>query len=217
MSNKIDIAGSGVAGGTQVLVVLDPHSQMVATSLGAALGLGLSVWSYFSDKRNKELFGKDALVEQVLIKIKQSDDFASFVFDLWQRHNLESSEDRRKMLKKFLEQEASKDDNEFENFSKIEYIMQNANLRALKLLNIIHSDIVQKRKIDHEASDGRLLNLHRLIPLVQGAEMMHEQDIEYFMNELGNYGLISFLHGRYNGPFYLETKLGFVLMEYISQ
>jgi hypothetical protein len=217
MANKIDVAGTGVTGGAQVLLVLDPHSQMVATSLGAVLGLGFSVWSYFSDKRNKELFDKDTLVEQVLIKVKQSDDFASFVFDLWQKHNLESSEDRRKMLKKFLEQEANRDNNQFENFSKIGYIMQNANLKALKVLSIIHSEIVQKRKIDHEASDGRLLNLQRLTPLVQSVETMHEQDVEYFMNELGSYGLISFLHGRYNGPFYLETKLGFIFMEYIRQ
>lgn len=217
MGNKVDIANSGIGGGAQVLASLDPHSQLVATSLGVALGLGFSVWSYFSDKRNKELFGDQELVNKLITKTKKSDDFASFVFDVWQKHNLESSEARRKLLKKFLEGEVDKTKNKFENFSKIEHIMQNINLRALKLLDIIYSDRVQKRKVDPNDKSDWMLNLGKLTPLVQEVEDMHEQDIEYFMSELTIYGLMGPMYGRYGGTYYIETKLGHDFIEYIQK
>src|SRR3982750_4524141 len=128
-SSKKDIAGSGLVGNEQdVQTVVDPHVQTIAAVITGVLGLTISVWSYFSDRRNKELFDDEAITNQIVEKCKQSEDFASFVFDVWQKHNLESSEERRLMLKKFLQGEACKNSNDFENFSKIEFIIQNANL-----------------------------------------------------------------------------------------
>jgi hypothetical protein len=218
MANKKDVAGSGITGTLQVVQASlhDPQAQLVAASIGAVLGFSAAVWSYFGDKRNKELFDQAELVAQVTTKVQQSDDFASFVFDVWQKHNLESSEERRKMLKKFLEEEAYKDKNDFENFSKVALIVQNINLRALKLLSIIHSDEVRKRKRDPNNAADAHLTIEELVPFVQKVENMHEQDIEYFMNELTSYGLLSPLYGRFGGTFYIETKLGFILMDYIK-
>lgn len=216
MGNKVDITSAGVTGGAQVLAALDPCSQIVAVSLIATLGFSFSVLSYFSDKRNKELFSRKKLVDQVAKKVKASDDFASFVFDIWQKHNLESCEKRRKLLKELLEQESFNQKNDYDNFSRILFIMQNANLDALRLLSIIHSDVVQKRKTNLNDASDRHLNLTKLIPLVQSVESIHEQDIEYYLNELGNFGLVSLLHGRMAGPYFLETKLGYSFIKYLK-
>lgn len=201
--------------GAQIYQVLDPHSQLVATTVGGVLGLGFSVWSYFSDRRNKELFYSDDIVQKILVKVEQSPDYASFVFDLWSKHNLESSEERRLMLKEFLEKETNNTDNQFENFSRIAYIIQNANLTALRILSIIHSDVVQKREINPNNAADCMLSLKKLIPLIQSVSNIHEQDIEYYMNELSNFGLVSILHERLGGPFYIEAKLGYILIDYI--
>jgi hypothetical protein len=197
-------AGAAVIAGTPV-----------AATLSIVLGVAVEALGLLGEKRTNELFDTKALEEKVIAKIKLSDDFGSFVLDIWQKHNLESSEERRRMLKKFLEEEVSKED-QFENFSKIEFIMQNANLRAIRLLDIVYSNVVRKRKRDPNDTTDWFLNLKKLTPLVQDVEgNMHEQDIEHYMNELGGYGLISIMHGRYNGPLYNETKLGFIFIEYV--
>ncbi len=190
--------------------------NLIAASLAIALGVAVEALGLLGEKRTKELFDSEQLAGKVISKVKQSDDFASFVFSVWQKHNFESSQERRRMLKKFLEKEANTNDNHFENFSKLENIMQNANLRAIRLLSIIHSDTVQKRRIDPDDDSDRMLSLQKLVPLVQSVINMHEQDIEYFMNELGSYGLVSTLYGRYGGTFYNHAKLGYVLLEYIQ-
>jgi hypothetical protein len=217
MSNKVDVTGSAVTGSTQVLTALDSHSQIIGIALIAALGLSFTVLSYFSDKRSKELFDTQKLVNRVKLKIEKSDDFASFVFDVWQKHNLESSEKRRKMLKALLEKESLKDINEYENFSRVLFIMQNANLRALKLLTIIYSDRVRSRPRDSNDGSDFFLNIQKLVPLVQEEENMHEQDIEHFVNELGNFGLLSLLHARLGGLYFNETKLAFDFLEYLNK
>jgi hypothetical protein len=184
--------------------------------LAAILGVSVEALGLLGEKRTKELFDSDELIMKVSEKIQTSDDFAGFIFSIWQKHNLESSKERRKLLKRFLEQEVQKKTNDFVNFSKIEHIIQNISFGALRILNIIHSDIVQKRTIDPNNGADKLLNDTRLVPLVQSVERIHEDDILFRLNELGNYELLWILHDRMDGPFYRETKLGYILLEYIS-
>lgn len=66
-----------------------------AASLSIALGVAVEALSLLGDKRTAELFNSELLVDEVSAKIKQSDDFAGFVFSVWQKHNLESSAVRR--------------------------------------------------------------------------------------------------------------------------
>ncbi len=42
-------------------------------------------------------------MDQIILQIKESDDFAGFVYDTWLKHNLESSEARMKRLKSILQ------------------------------------------------------------------------------------------------------------------
>jgi hypothetical protein len=187
----------------------------VAMGLSIALGVAVEALGQLGEKRTRELFDTNEFAERVASKIQQSTDFAGFVYSVWQKYNLESNENRRRMLKRFLEKEAGKDVNQFENFSRLESIIQNINLKALHLLEIIHSDVVQKRQIDPNDAASRLLNLSKLVSLVQSVENLHKQDIEYYVNELGSHGLISISYGGLGGPFYTQTKFGYILLDYI--
>jgi hypothetical protein len=189
----------------------------VAATLAVTLGVAVEALSIFSTKRTNELFNNEQVVAVITDKIKKSDDFAGFVLSVWQKHNLESDNQRRKLLKQLLEVESFKKTNEFENFSKLENIIQNINVKAVWLLGVIHSDVVQKRTIDSSDAASKLLTLSTLIELTQTVEAIHEQDIEYFVNELGSYGLLNISHGRWNGPILNETSLGYLFVSYIDE
>ncbi|MDB5185494.1 MAG: hypothetical protein JWL85_17 [Candidatus Saccharibacteria bacterium] len=190
---------------------------LVATSLVGALGIALEALGLLGEKRTKELFDNDDLVKSVVAKIQASDDFASFVFSVWQKYNLESSKDRRAYLKKFLQVESSKSENDFVNFSKVEYIIQNASLKSLELLIQFHSKPIYGRPVDPKDGRSYLLNADDIARELDKTEFkVPAQDLEYLLNELCNYNLIAVSHGRFDGPFYNHTKLAFVLLEYIN-
>lgn len=188
----------------------------MANATAAVLGVGIEALGYLSSKRSAELFDAD-LAAQVVKKMHHLD-FAGFVYDIWHKYTFESSEERRRYLKKFLASEASKKDNHFENFSKIEYILQNASLRALALLKAFHTKEVCDRRETYEGKPMGFFSGSTL--LVQALHdvglQMHEQDIEYSLNELAHYNLIAAMHGRTNGTLYNYAKLGFILLEYIE-
>jgi hypothetical protein len=189
---------------------------LVATSLVGALGIAVEALGLLGEKRTKELFDDD-LVKSVVAKIQSSDDFASFVFSVWQKYNLESSEDRRAYLKQFLQVESAKNENDFVNFSKVEYIIQNASLKSLKLLIHFHSKSIYGRPVDPKDGRSYLLNAGDIAKELDKTDFkVPAQDLEYLLNELCNYNLIAVSHGRFDGPFYNHTKLAFVLLEYIN-
>jgi hypothetical protein len=190
---------------------------LIAAGLVGALGIALEALGMLGEKRTKELFDGDDLVQSVLAKVQKSDDFASFVFSVWQKYNLESSADRRVYLKKFLEVEATKNESDFINFSKIEYIIQNASLKSLKLLIYFHSKPIYGHPVDPKDGRSYLLNANDIAKKLHETEFkVPAQDLEYLLNELCNYNLIAVSHGRVDGPFYNHTKLAFVLLEYIN-
>lgn len=190
----------------------------IAGILAVVLGVSVEALGLLGEKRTKELFDTEDLIAKVSKKIKSSDDFAGFVFSIWQKHNLESSAERRKMLKKFLEKEASKDNNNFTNFSKIEYIIQNISLSGLRLLQLFHSKNIYGRPVDLANEDNMSTNLEGICKVAEEVDFhMHSQDIEYHMNELCNLDLVAALHGRMDGTFYNHTKMGFILLDYIKE
>ena len=77
----------------------------VAATIAASLGVAIEVFSSLSQKRSTELFNSEEYTAEVISKIKQSDNFASFVYDVWLKHNFESSEQRRKYLRNMLKKE----------------------------------------------------------------------------------------------------------------
>src|SRR5689334_18172533 len=128
------IKREAVKGAAQVIGVVaavsNPPAALVASAAAAALGVAMEALDYLGSKRTAELFDEE-LANQVVKKIHASDDFAGFLYSVWQNHNLESSKERRKYLKNFLSREANKAKNSFENFSRIEYIIQNVSLKGL--------------------------------------------------------------------------------------
>ncbi|PLS80767.1 hypothetical protein CYG49_04035 [Candidatus Saccharibacteria bacterium] len=184
----------------------------IAAAVALALNVGIEAFGHLSAKRTAELFDETS-IPKIINKVQQSDDFASVVYSVWQKYNLESSRVRRSYLKKFLMAEVEKTENTYDNFSHIEYIIQNISLRALELLKVFHS--------------GQVIRASRASrPYISRAELssvlndigfkMHEQDVEYNMNILVHYNLVAISHGRTAGPFYNHSKLAFVVLEYIN-
>lgn len=189
----------------------------IAASLAIALGIAVEALGLLGEKRTKELFNEQKLIDEINRKVKESDNFASFVYDVWQKHNLESSKKRREYLKSLLTHETFKKENNFENFSKIEFIIQNASIASLQLLKIFNSRHIYGRPIDPTDARSRLTNLTDILDGLQKANFdMYSRDVEYHINELCNYDLIAVSHGALGGPFYNQTKLGFIILEYIQ-
>jgi len=87
-------------------------TSMLAPVLSSILNIAVESFGSFSTKRTSQLFYTKELAQQVVKKIRNDDDFASFTYDVWLRHNLESSERRRIILKNFLKSVACKTGND---------------------------------------------------------------------------------------------------------
>lgn len=189
----------------------------VAVAAVAILGVAVEALGLLGDRRTKELFNTEGFLKKASEKMRESDDFAGFVFSVWQKHNLESSKERRKLLKKFLEVETGRKSNDFENFSKIEYIIQNISFRALFLLKLFHSKKIYGRPKGPKDASSKLITLQVILEALKETEVnIHAQDVEYRVNELCNNDLIAVTHDTLGGPAYNQTKLGFILLEYIE-
>jgi hypothetical protein len=200
-------AGAGVAGGAPAAIV---------QAIVSVLGIATEYFGELSTKRSAELFDSKQLVSATLQKIEKSDDFASFVFSIWQKYNLESSQQRRRMLKAILENEVYKSNNKFENFSRIEFLVQNMSIESLKLLKFFNTTAYKET---FKTDEGQLThpNLENIAKLAERSGYnIPYQDLEYRMNDLANNGLAAVTHGIWNGPKYNQSTLGFLLLEYIS-
>lgn len=212
LDNPLKREGVKAVAATGALIAGGP----VAAGLAITLGVAVEALGMLGEKRTAQLFDSEDLTSRVVAKINESDDFASFVFSVWQKHNLESSDKRRVMLKNFLEKALDAPDEKFENFSHIEYIIQNISLRSLRLLDIFYSDTVLGSKIDPSDYTTRMFNLERLIPLIKDKVDMTAEEVEYFLGELAGYNLVFPRYGRMNGTFYEHTALGRTFLSYVQ-
>ena len=190
----------------------------VAATIAASLGVAVEMFSTLSQKRSSELFNSDEYVHKVVSKIEESDDFASFVYDIWIRHNFESSEQRRKYLRNMLKKETYDSTNHFVNFSKIENILQNASIESLRLATYIYSKDFSERECDPQDTGTRLVNYQKLSSLLEGTKYDDLKiSIELYANELSALGIIDVRHNRYGGPFICTTSFGSIVVEYINE
>lgn len=190
----------------------------VAATIAASLGVAVEMFGTLSQKRSGELFDSDEYVRRVVNKIKQSDNFASFVYDIWLKHNFEASEQRRKYLRNMLKKETHSSNNRFVNFSKIEHILQNASIESLRLAMYIYSKDFSERECDPQDAGTKLVNYQKLSSLLEDTEYNDLRiDIELYVNELSALGIIDVRHNRYGGPFIYRTSFGNIVIEYINE
>jgi len=121
-----------------VVATLNPTPFTLA--LAATLNIAVETLGYLGEKRTRELFVTTEFLNKVIEELKKSDDFAGFVYDLWTRHNFESSEVRRRMLKAILENASAASGRDFENFTRILSTSQHVTFKQMHTLGILYSD-----------------------------------------------------------------------------
>ncbi len=187
----------------------------VAATIAASLGVAVEMFGTLSQKRSSELFNSDEYVHRVVSKIEESDNFASFVYDIWLKHNFEASEQRRKYLRNMLKKETYNSSNRFVNFSKIENILQNASIESLRLATYIYSEDFFNQR---HAEKMVLVSYEKLFSMLKDTKYDDLMvNMELCMNELSALGMVEILHGRIGGPFMCGTLFGNIVIEYINE
>jgi hypothetical protein len=194
----------------------------VAAILAASLGVAVEALGYLGEKRTKELFDAPIFLDTVVAEIKKSDDFASFVYDIWMKHNFESSETRRKRLKAILTHAVGSENKDFENFTRLITAAQQIDDMQLRVL----AEYYENMNAEDEPEDngaGRLDGLsvkEYKINSIRFAEALQKRGIAYsdsltsILNQLCYLGLIS-MYVAMDGEYYMPTALGKIFLEYV--
>lgn len=200
---------------------------VVAPVLAAALGIAVVALGYLGSERSQELFNTDELIDRVNKKIQQSENFASFVFDVWQRYNFESSEERRELLKQFLKTESVNNNNQFENFSEILDLIQNISFYELSLLKKFYKYCTEldDKNSQHDSQNvknnktAQLDMQHIFEGLKLDSQVPESSYAINAVNRLASRGLIKLEyrgHGRNGSPWYAMNLLGKLFLEVIN-
>lgn len=199
----------------------------VAAILAASLGVAVEALGYLGEKRTKELFDTPELLGKVIVEIKKSDDFASFVYDVWMKHNFESSEMRRQRLKAILLHAVESKDKDFENFTRLINAAQQIDDTQLKILDAYYKSFANEGATPEAGSvrldGGRVKNYS--ISTSKFAELLRKGDVAYVLdggngltptlNQLCYLGLIS-VYVAMDGEYYMPTILGKIFLEYVK-
>lgn len=204
----------------------DPLAAVLAVSLGVAVeSLG-----YLGQKRTRELFVTQKFLDQVIDEVRVSDDFASFVFDIWMKHNFESSEQRRKRLREILVHATNEEHKDFENFTRIITAAQQIDELQLKVLDSFYkmpkstdqSAIIRlsgSQGLDGRPLSGFKVNASQFAKVVEeagiGFELEEDEDFTAELNQLCYLGLLS-SYVAMDGEYYMPTRLGSIFLEYIK-
>lgn len=196
--------------------------EPIPVVLASVLGIAVESLAVMGKKRTKELFDTEELINAVLMKMKNSADFASLVYSIWQKHNLESSAERRKIFKNFLETQTYTSQNIYENSTKIQYLIGNISFRELEVLGIVYSEffVVSSSKVKVDSRGNASFsypNLEMLLPLMPEEIRYHHEDVDFVLSCLGSYGLLHVMVGRLAGPHYNQTKLGHDFLSYVKK
>jgi len=195
----------------------DPKAT-VAAALGGALQVAVGVFADMSQKRTEELFDNPQLVDKIIYQVKESEDFASFVFDLWRRYNFESSEERRLMLKTFLKKATLEKERDYENFSKLFLVIQQITRTELLVLKAFNSrDVYDYSETPSQGARAALnaQEVHKLITEKRIAAV-DLSEIEEALMQLGNYGLAHEKPATLGGPYYSQRRFGAVFLDYLE-
>ena len=193
----------------------------VAAAIGESLSIGLDrTFADMSQERAVKLFGNAELVARVVDEVKKSDDFASFVLDLWREYNLESSEYRRQLLKSILEKSAYEEERKYENFSKMLLITQQITSTELIILKVFYSSDTPNYSAASSGSsiEDFQINNQELQKLLSEKHMRDDspQEISESLTQLGNYGLISERQSTWGGPYYAPLQFGRIFLGYLE-
>lgn len=187
----------------------------LAPILASALGVGVVALGYLGEKRTKELFGEDQeYINKIANKMNQSDDFVSLVYDIWMKHNLESSETRRIYLRDLLKNATGRDNNDFQNFTRIMNIVQEISEVELKVFASFYSGDAYQFSQFNESPNFYRLNQEQVAELVDGS--INDHDLIATLNQLGHFGLLGVSYNSLNGPYYWPVSFGKVFLEYIK-
>jgi hypothetical protein len=211
----VGAVGAVVAGGT------------VAAVLAITLGVAVEALGYLGEKRTKELFDTPELLNKTVSEIKKSDDFAGFVYDIWMKHNFESSETRRRRLKAILTHAVDSKDKDFENFTRLITAAQQIDDAQLKVLDVYYNKALEGDVVKDGGSaklDGQRVNDYKISP-IELAKILQKENLIYnhsdgggltpILNQLCYLGLIS-TYTAMNGEYYMPTALGKIFLEYIK-
>lgn len=214
--------------GAMVAVVSgDPLAAVLATSLA----LPVETLGYLGQKRTKELFVTQEFVDKVIAEVRASDDFASFVYDVWMKHNFESSEIRRKRLQSILTHATLSQSRDFENFTRVIMAAQQIDELQLKVLDSFYKTVMsadQSSPIQLRGTqglDGRTFSGFK-INAIQFAEIVERECIDFklegsedFTSELNQICYLGLLSSyvAMDGEYYLPTRLGIIFLEYIKR
>ena len=219
MVNKRAIAGEAAVASAAILGSV-PGGGLLVTALAGALGIATTYFAELGETRRQELFDNQKLVDHVLTRIQESTDFAALTYDIWRRYTLESSAERRKMLKTALENEAYSGECKFDNTSRFEYVIQYGSLKMIKLVKLVYSNTVQRddRPLYDGESKPSLLGYSKLngVLIDMGYEYSHDE-IELYSNEAAAMGLIVVVHGTMGGPFIKTCDFGREFIKEISE
>jgi hypothetical protein len=212
------------AAGTGAAVL---SNEPVAAILAVSLGVAVEAFGYLGEKRTKELFDSQRLLNKVVAEIKLSEDFAGFVYDIWMKHNFESSEARRKRLKAILENVTQSTSRDFENFTCIITAAQQISGTQLSVLNAFYEDLSDKATLEDGGSvrfDGRWVDGYKSSSKML-EEVLQEKKVAYprdggdgltpILNQLCYLGLIS-TYTAMDGECYMPTTLGKIFLEHIK-
>lgn len=204
-------AGANVVAATASAIV--PIATPAFVALSEVIGIVVDNYGALSEKRSSELFFSDPeYVSDIVGKIKASDDFASFVYDVWVRHNFESYEERRKLLRTFLKNATYDSKNNFANFTHMNNIIQEISLEELRLCNEFYN-----RKIEKYSKTNNDINLEDFHALCSDCNIKISNDLEESMDHLAYYGLLKAAYGRMGGTFYSCNEFGKIFLEYIKE
>lgn len=216
ISSGVIKAGSNIAASS----VSGDSRQVVATAIAEAVGLAVEVFFTLSTKRSNELFDDQEVLAKTVEEIQKSSDFASAVFDIWSRYNLESHEQRRLMLKKFLEGSLEQQDRHYENFTKLLNVIQEIDFDELSVLSAFYSPQAYKfSKVGAPAPIEYLLNTNDVCELMKINPEKNQLKAELIaedLNQLGHMGLVHVRYNSLNGPYYTPNTFGRLLISYLN-
>ncbi len=199
----------------------------VIAILAASLGVAIEALGYLGEKRSRELFGTKESLDRIIVEIKKSDDFASFVYDIWMKHNFESSEARRLRLKAILLHAVESKDKDFENFTRIIIAAQQINDLQISVLGVFYEDVADKGaledggsiRLDGQWVDGYKISSQLLEEVLQEKKVVYARDggdgLTPTLNQLCYLGLIG-TYAAMNGEYYMPTTLGKIFLEYVK-
>lgn len=211
--------------GTSAILASNAGTPLAA-ALAVGLGIAVEALGYLGEKRTRELFDTQDFVSSVIAEVQKSDDFAGFVYDIWLRHNVESSEVRRKRLKAVLSHAVSTKSTDYENFTRIITVAQQISDKQILILKVFY-DVATTNADNLEPGSQSLsgrpnpeftISVHKLSELLEekGFEVIRNgsDSIIAILNQLSYFGLIG-MYIAMDGEYYMPSIFGQVFLQYI--